>query len=241
MRIRVKPVEKLHDVEAAFVDIEVNVPRLKGWRTGLPDPCVRIQALDFLPDSESDSPAVDIGMDKQQIQMVVLRAFVDLQHETADNPSVLTDSVGSTALDAAQDGFPGDDFAGRFARVVAQPEFFHRAVSESALVVQDELLPVGIGELRQSDPCHVPVLLQKEMPGNKRLKPIVPSSPGILSNRRPAKLSLYDPLRYGALSSDDRYSVLHIIADDPGFGKRFGSDGRFVRRVPPWRTSCRSP
>ncbi len=37
--------------------------------------------------------------------------------------------------------------------------------------------------------------------------PIVPSSPGILSNRRPAKLSLYDPLRYGVLSSDDRYSV----------------------------------
>ena len=34
---------------------------------------------------------------------------------------------------------------------------------------------------------------------------IVPSSLDILSNRRPAKLLLYDPLRYGVLSSDDRY------------------------------------
>ena len=47
-----------------------------------------------------------------------------------------------------------------------------------------------------------------KMLGNKRLlQPIVPSSLDILSDRRPAKLSLYDPLRYGVLSSDDRYSI----------------------------------
>ena len=43
------------------------------------------------------------------------------------------------------------------------------------------------------------------MLGNKKLlQPFVPSSLDILSNRRPAKLTLYDPLRYGVLSSDDR-------------------------------------
>ena len=47
------------------------------------------------------------------------------------------------------------------------------------------------------------------MLGNKRLlQPFVPSSLDILSNRRPAKLTLYDPLRYGVLSSDDRYDIL---------------------------------
>ena len=50
------------------------------------------------------------------------------------------------------------------------------------------------------------------MLGNKRLlQPIVPSSLDILSNRRPAKHSLYDPLRYGVLSSDDRYIVFCVL------------------------------
>jgi hypothetical protein len=49
----------------------------------------------------------------------------------------------------------------------------------------------------------------RKMLGNKKLlQPFVPSSLDILSNRRPAKLTLYDPLRYGVLSSDDRYIVL---------------------------------
>ena len=53
------------------------------------------------------------------------------------------------------------------------------------------------------------------MLGNKRLlQPFVPSSLDILSNRRPAKLSLYDPLRYGVLSSDDRYFVLVVLLQE---------------------------
>ena len=49
--------------------------------------------------------------------------------------------------------------------------------------------------------------LKQIEPGNKRHKPTVPSSLDILSDRRPAKQMLYDPLRYGVLSSDDPYSV----------------------------------
>ena len=53
------------------------------------------------------------------------------------------------------------------------------------------------------------------MLGNKRLlQPFVPSSLDILSNRRPAKLLLYDPLRYGVLSSDDRYFVLVVLLQE---------------------------
>ena len=55
----------------------------------------------------------------------------------------------------------------------------------------------------------------RKMLGNKRLlQPFVPSSLDILSNRRPAKLSLYDPLRYGVLSSDDRYIVLVVLSTE---------------------------
>ena len=53
------------------------------------------------------------------------------------------------------------------------------------------------------------------MLGNKRrIKPNVPSSLDILSNRRPAKHLLYDPLRYGVLSSDDRYLILFVPGND---------------------------
>ena len=41
-------VEKLGDMEAAFVDIEMDIPGLEVWSTGLPDFCFRIQAFDFL-------------------------------------------------------------------------------------------------------------------------------------------------------------------------------------------------
>ena len=130
-------VEELHDVEAAFVDIEVDVSRLKGRRAGLPDPCVRIQAFDFLPGGETDAFAVGSGTDKQEIQMVVLCAFVDLQHEAADDPAIFADAVSDTVMDAALDRLPGDDFAGLLAMAVAMAEILHRAVFECALVVEN--------------------------------------------------------------------------------------------------------
>ncbi len=90
--------------------------------------------------------------------------------------------------------------------VVAFSKFFHRAIFESALVIENELFPVFPGKRGKRDFCYDGLLFQKKH-GNRRLKPNVPSSLDILSNRRPAKLSLYDPLRYGVLSSDDRYLI----------------------------------
>ena len=39
----------------------------------------------------------------------------------------------------------------------------------------------------------------------------MPSSLDILSDRRPAKQKLYDPLRYGVLSSDDRSFIVYLF------------------------------
>ena len=55
MRIRMMAVEKLHDVEPAFIDIEVNVPGLEAGGTGLPDPGLRIEAFDFLPGGKAEA------------------------------------------------------------------------------------------------------------------------------------------------------------------------------------------
>jgi hypothetical protein len=92
--------------------------------------------------------------------------------------------------------------------VVPHPEFLHRAILECTLVIENELFPVIVCKPGESNDCHGIMPPSRKMLGNKRLlQPFVPSSLDILSNRRPAKLTLYDPLRYGVLSSDDRYSV----------------------------------
>ena len=69
-------VEKLYDVESAFVDIEVDIPRLKVRCAGLPYERFGIQPLDFPPRGLSDPFAVDLGINKQELQFIVLRFFV---------------------------------------------------------------------------------------------------------------------------------------------------------------------
>ena len=109
MRIRVVAVEELHDVEAALVHVKVDVPRLKVRGAGLPDLRLRVKALDFSPGRRADALAVGCGRDEQQIQMVVLRLFVDVQDQPADDPAVLPDAVGNALVDAVLDSLAGDD------------------------------------------------------------------------------------------------------------------------------------
>ena len=57
--------------------------------------------------------------------------------------------------------------------------------------------------------CFPPVVCPAKKPGSERVltHPIAPGSLDILSDRQPAKLSLYGPLRCGVRSSDERYSA----------------------------------
>lgn len=48
-------IEELHDMEAAFVDIEMDISCFEIGRTGLPDPRIRIEAFNFLPGSCADA------------------------------------------------------------------------------------------------------------------------------------------------------------------------------------------
>ena len=93
MRIRMMAVEKLDDMEPAFVDIEMDVPRFKVGSTRLPDFCFRIQAFNFLPGSIAYTFAVCCWRDKQQVQMVMLRLFIYRQYHPAYNPAIFPDTV----------------------------------------------------------------------------------------------------------------------------------------------------
>jgi hypothetical protein len=145
--------------------------------------------------------------------MIVLCLFIDLQYKSSDNPSILTNPVGNTMVDAVFNGLSGNDLTVFLKVTVSFSKFFHCPVFECALIIKNELFPIIPCEKSKCNICHLFNLLQQKRPGSKRLfKPIVPSSLDILSNRRPAKLSLYDPLRCGVLSSDDLYSYVHIIS-----------------------------
>ena len=67
----VMTVEELHDVEPAFVYIEVDVPRLEVRRTGFPDERFRIQALDLLPRAVANAFTVRFGQYKENIQVLL--------------------------------------------------------------------------------------------------------------------------------------------------------------------------
>ena len=86
-------VEELDNVEPAFVDIEVDIPRLKVRSTCFPYECFGVQPFDFLPSSTADAPAVDLRIDKQKFQLVMLRFFIDLQNKTAAAPPSMLFSI----------------------------------------------------------------------------------------------------------------------------------------------------
>ena len=68
MRIRMFRIEELHDVEAAFVDVEMDVARLEIRRMCLPDNGLRILRLNHFPYGSADARTVAFRIDEQQIQ-----------------------------------------------------------------------------------------------------------------------------------------------------------------------------
>ena len=204
-RISVVFAEELDDVKAELVDVKMDIPLLEIRRAGLPYDGIGIKALDLLPRGGADALAVNVGRYEQDLKFIVLCLLVDLQDQPADDFAVLADAVGDAVVNAMFDGPPRDDLAVAVKVVVAHAEFFDCTVFEGVLIVEDELLAVVFGKVCKGDVCCGHKCLLNKMPGTKGKKPIVPSSLDILSNRRPAKQTLYDPLRYGVLSSDDRY------------------------------------
>ena len=57
-------VEELDDVEAALVDVKMDVPLFKIRSAGLPDLGLGVHALDLLPSCKADTLAVRVGRDE---------------------------------------------------------------------------------------------------------------------------------------------------------------------------------
>ena len=136
--------EVLHDVEAAAVDVEVDVPLLEAGGAGLPDPDLRVFFLDEEPRPVADALAVFLRGYEQYLEVPAVP--FDGYDGAADGFSVEEDPVGVSAVDAVLYGRAGDDLAVLLVMLVAESELDGRAVAEGLLVVPYEPLAVGGGE-----------------------------------------------------------------------------------------------
>ena len=126
-------VPKLHDVEAAAVDVEVDVALLEIRRDGFPSLDFRVHRLNCLPSRLTDAFAVDFWADKQQFQFAFGFLSVDLQHHTADFFSIQKDAIclGNLSVDGVFNSGARDDFFAFFGSGVAQAKLLLRTVFKS--------------------------------------------------------------------------------------------------------------
>ena len=145
VRVWMMGVEELDDVEAATIDIEMNVALLEIGRMGLPDANFGMHPFHLAPSGKTDATTVDVGRYEQQLQFAQSPFLVDSQHDSADFLPVADDAIGLGIwlVDGSLNGFARDDFPIFLEMVVAHSELLGGTVSKSLLIIEDELLSVG--------------------------------------------------------------------------------------------------
>ena len=144
---------KLIDLKAALVDVEMDIALLKIGCAGLPNLRFRVQSLNRLPRAVADALGVLLRGNEQDLQLVVMRFFVDLQNN-ASNPSAIQNNAVSLAIgrvNTTLDGFARDDLSVKIKMGVTLAEFLDRSVLERPLIVKDKLLTVVCCEGNKSN------------------------------------------------------------------------------------------
>ena len=87
-RLRVRFAEEFYHMEAAFVNVEVDVPLLKVRCMGFPNFCFRVQCLDCLPCSKTNTLAMAIHIDEQQLKFVAVGVWMDRKYRSTHHFTV---------------------------------------------------------------------------------------------------------------------------------------------------------
>ena len=92
------------------------------WRAGFPNLGFGMQSLNSLPRAVSDALGVLLGGNEQDLQLVVMRFFVDLQNNASNSSTVKHNAVGLAIgrVDATLDGFARDDLTVKIHMVIAE-------------------------------------------------------------------------------------------------------------------------
>ena len=89
-RLRVRFAEEFYHMEAAFVNVEVDVSLFKVGCMSFPNLCFRVQCLDCLPCSKTNTLAMAIHIDEQQLQLVAVGVWMDRKYGSTHHFAVKT-------------------------------------------------------------------------------------------------------------------------------------------------------
>ena len=89
----------------------MNIALFKIGGTGLPNLGFGVQSLDLLPRAVANAFGVLLGGNEQNLQLVVMRFFVNFQDHTANPSAIQNNAVGLAIgrVDTTLDGFARDD------------------------------------------------------------------------------------------------------------------------------------
>ena len=86
--LRVRFAEEFYHMEAAFINVEVDVPLFKVRCMSFPNFCFRVQCLDCLPCSKTNTLAMAIHIDEQQLKLVAVGIGMDCKYSSTHHFTV---------------------------------------------------------------------------------------------------------------------------------------------------------
>ena len=122
----------------------MNIALIKIRCAGFPNLRFGMQSLNRLPRAVADALGVLLGGNEQDLQLVVMRFFVDLQNNASNSSSIQNDAVGLAIgrVDTTLDGFARDDLSVKIHVIVTLTEFVKSTVLECPLIVKNKLFAV---------------------------------------------------------------------------------------------------
>ncbi len=122
----------------------MDVAFLKIGRYGFPYPDFGMHPLDSLPCGKTYASTMDMGRNKEQIQMTNVRLFI-YTNDHASHLLAITDNtvrLRTLRINRTLNGFSADNFSIFIKVVIPHTELLRCAIFERFLIVTDKLFPI---------------------------------------------------------------------------------------------------
>ena len=128
---------KLCNLKTALVDIEMNVSLVKIGCAGLPNLGFGVECFYRLPRAIANAFAMLLGRNKKNLQLVVVRFFVDFKDDTAHLVAICYNAIGLVfgGIDATFNRFTRDDLTVTVNMIVA-------LTSSTSSLLRRAILPI---------------------------------------------------------------------------------------------------
>lgn len=133
-------VKKLHDVEAATINIEMDIALLKIRCDRFPHFHFRMQFFDSTPSGISDAFAMDSRRNKKKIKVAFFT--VNFDYYPADFSPVHYYAVGFAAVNGLPNRIPRNDLSILLEVVISNTKLFQCAIIKGFLIIRNKLFSI---------------------------------------------------------------------------------------------------